>query len=110
MLKIWYWELIFGRAVRVISSPVVRSPWSGVPMDIFFSLKKTGTSWFFQRLYKLLFSIYLPISVTIACVAVFLMKIAIKDQMDRKNVGLPAYLSITYRQFRLYRSKKYFHG
>ena len=26
-LKIWEWEWIFGRAVRVISSPGVRSPW-----------------------------------------------------------------------------------
>ena len=26
-LKIWEWELIFGRAVKAISSPGVRSPW-----------------------------------------------------------------------------------
>ena len=26
-LKIWEWELIFGRAVKAISSLVVRSPW-----------------------------------------------------------------------------------
>ena len=26
-LKIWDWELIFGHAVKVISSPGVRSPW-----------------------------------------------------------------------------------
>ena len=26
-LKIWEWELIFDRAVKVISSPGVRSPW-----------------------------------------------------------------------------------
>ena len=28
-LKIWKWELIFGRAVKAISSPGVRSPWAG---------------------------------------------------------------------------------
>ena len=28
-LKIWEWELIFGRAVKAISSPGVRSPWLG---------------------------------------------------------------------------------
>ena len=27
-LKIWEWEWIFGRAVKAISSPDVRSPWS----------------------------------------------------------------------------------
>ena len=27
-LKIWNWELIFGRAVKAISSPGVRSPWA----------------------------------------------------------------------------------
>ena len=27
-LKIWEWEMIFSRAVKVISSPGVRSPWS----------------------------------------------------------------------------------
>ena len=27
-LKIWEWELIFGRVVKVIPSPGVRSPWS----------------------------------------------------------------------------------
>ena len=43
-------------------------------------------------------NIYLPISVTIACVAVFLMKIAIKDQMDRKNVGWSTYLPKHYLQ------------
>ena len=67
-------------------------------MEIFFSLKK-GTLGFLQRLYKLhILNIYLPISVTIACVAVFLMKIAIKDQMDRKNVGWSTYLPKHYLQ------------
>ena len=27
-LKIWYWDLIFSRALKAISSPVVRSPCS----------------------------------------------------------------------------------
>ena len=26
-LKIWDWDLIFGRAVKAFSSPGVRSPW-----------------------------------------------------------------------------------
>ena len=26
-LRIWDWDLIFGRAVKAISSPGVRSPW-----------------------------------------------------------------------------------
>ena len=29
-LKIWDWDLIFGRAVNAISSPGVRSPWKRV--------------------------------------------------------------------------------
>ena len=31
-LKIWEWEWIFGRAVKVISSPGVRSPWPALYM------------------------------------------------------------------------------
>ena len=32
-LKIWDWDLIFGRAVKAISSLGVRSPWSKVSAD-----------------------------------------------------------------------------
>ena len=32
-LKIWEWELIFGRAVKAISSPGVRSPWVGLWLE-----------------------------------------------------------------------------
>ena len=39
-LKIWEWELIFGRAVKAISSPGVRSPWEG--SNIF---RKFSTYW-----------------------------------------------------------------
>ena len=34
-LKIWDWDLIFGRAVKAISLPVVRSPWSCQPKKYF---------------------------------------------------------------------------
>ena len=35
-LKVWDWDLIFGRAVKVISSPGVRSPWIG-KVDAFYT-------------------------------------------------------------------------
>ena len=40
-LKIWEWELIFGRAVKAISSPGVRSP-CVIPCQMMLSTKKKG--------------------------------------------------------------------
>ena len=69
-------------------------------MDIFFLSQKKALWGSFKDYinYIVILNIYLPISVTIACVAVFLMKIAIKDQMDRKNVGWSTYLPKHYLQ------------
>ena len=44
-LQIWDWELIFDHAVKVISSPGVRSPWlkpTLVPVFCFAKQIKTG--------------------------------------------------------------------
>ena len=40
-LKIWEWELIFGCAVKLISSPCVNSPWFLRSTDIIFNPQKT---------------------------------------------------------------------
>ena len=47
-LKIWDWELIFGRAVKTISSPGIRSPCiiitiDGIFIDLFYSIPMSCT-------------------------------------------------------------------
>ena len=45
-LKIWYWDLIFGQAVKAISSPGVRSPWTILYKGYEFAQKSTIKSQF----------------------------------------------------------------
>ena len=48
-LKIWNWDLVFGRAVKAISSLGVRSPWVHrciqIPLSFALNLKKCCVSW-----------------------------------------------------------------